>query len=187
MKSEDRTNQRKYITALSHSAALRVLIDLCKDDDLAKRIYEMSIEYLSDVDAYEIAEEVFGSLNAIAVEDLWDNSGKTCYGYREETEVAFEMVEDTVRYFTRKMDEYKALEMKKQEKEYCKGIIIGLLKYGEEGNNEFADWVPDDPYTIADNILYEWKQNNKDEDIDEVKAVYDSFFVEDRSELHLED
>jgi len=113
---------------------------------------------------------------------LWDNSGKTCGGYNEPTEVAFEMLEDEVRYYVRKMQQYNGLCMKAEEKEYCKGIISGLLKYGQDGNNEFRDWCPDDPYTIAENTIYDWKQDHSVEEIEEIQAVYDSFFSDDSDE-----
>jgi hypothetical protein len=74
------------------------------------------------------------------------------------------------------MEQYNSLGMNVEEKKYCKGIIAGLLRYGEAGNNEFHDWCPDDPYTVADNIIYDWKSNHTAEDTDEIQAVYDSFF-----------
>ena len=168
-------NQMKFIQALSHEAAIRILLNLCADSDLKKRIVAMAKECLSDVDADTVADEVFRSLTSIQVEDLWDNSGKTRWGYHEPTEVAYEMVEDEVGYYIQKMEEYKNLGMKKEEKEYCKGILSGLLKYGQDGGNEFYDWCTDDPYTVAENILYDWKKEHTAEEVEEVQAVYDSF------------
>jgi len=181
-KAESIINQNEYVTALSRDSAIRILLDLCKDNDLAKRIYTMAKAFLSDVDADEIADDVFDSLNAIEVEDLWDNSGNTRYGYQEPAEVAYEMLESALSNYMIKMAQYEELDMKKEEKEYCKGIISGLHKYATEGSNEFSDWAPDDTYTIIENILYDWKKCNTAEDIEEVQAVYDSFFSDDNEE-----
>ena len=137
---------------------------------------------LSDVDADEIADEVFANLNSIQVEELWDNSGKSYGGYQDPTDIAFEMIENEVRHHIRKMEQYKSLGMKLEEKEYCKGIIIGLLRYGEAGNNEFRDWCPDDPYTVAENIIYDWENDHTIDEIEEVQAVYDSFFADDETD-----
>jgi len=179
----DRENsQPKFIEALSREASIEILLELCKDGDLAKRISTMSKVALSEVEADVIADEVFRSLNSIQVEDLWDNSGKTRYGYQEPTDVAFEMLSDEVWSHTRKMEQYSSLGMKTEEKEYCKGIIIGLLRYGESGNNEFRDWCPDDPYTVAENIVYDWKNNHTAEEIEEIQEVYDSFFADDEAD-----
>ena len=155
---------------------------MCNDNDLAERIIVMAKASLSDVDAEEVADEVFSSLNAIQVEDLWDNSVRTRSGYQDETEVAYEMVGDALCYYSGKMAQYKNLGMKAEEKEYCKGIISGLLTYGEQGNNEFRDWVPDDPYTYAEEFLYDWKKDNTVDDIKEVQALYDSYFSDVDSE-----
>ena len=181
MKDGD-NSQLKFIEALSREASIEILLELCKDNALAERIVAMVKSDLSDVDADEVADKVFRSLNSIQVEDLWDNSGKTRWGYHEPTEVAFEMLEDEVRNYIQEMEKYYSLGMKREEKEYCKGIISGLLKYGQDGNNEFHDWSPDDPYTIAENIIYNWKLNYSAEEIEEIQAVYDSFFADDETD-----
>jgi hypothetical protein len=177
-KSKNENNLLECISALSQESAIRMLIDLCEDQEVAERISKMVKLSLPDVDVEEIADDVFDALNSIEVEELWDNSGETRYGYNEPTEVAFEMLEDALRDFTEKMAQYKNLDMKKEEKKYCKGLISGLVKYASKGSNEFADWVPDDPYIIIENILYDWKQNNTKEDIEEIQVFHDSFFVD---------
>ena len=171
-----------YLNILSRDSAIGILVELCGEGDLSDRIIEMVKASLSCVDADEIAEDVFLSLNAIQIEDLWDNSGKTRYGYNDPTDVAYEMLEDRMSVFINKMNQYRELGMHKQEKEYCKGIIAGILRYGNEGSNEFRDWAPDDPYTIADNIIYDWKKHHPTDDIAEIQALYDSFFNNDEDE-----
>ena len=37
-----------------------------------------------------------------------------------------------------------------EEKAYSKGIILGMLKYEQDRSNEFRDWCPYDPLTIAE-------------------------------------
>ena len=174
--SDDGSNQLMFIKALSREVAIGILLRLCKDCNLLERITAMAEVSFSVVDAETIAVEVFTSLNSIQVEDLWDNSGKTYTGYHEPTEVAFDMIEDEVRIYVREMEKYETLGMKTEEKVYCKGIIAGLLRYAEEGDNEFRDWCPDDPYTIAENVIFNWKKNHTAEEIEEIQVVYDSFF-----------
>ena len=181
MEDSDKS-QLKFVEALSREASIEILLELCNDSALAERIVAMVKSDLSDVDADEVADEVFRSLNLIQVEDLWDNSGRNRWGYQEPTEVAFEMLEDEVRFCIQEMEKYCSLGMKREEKEYCKGIISGLLHYGQDGNNEFRDWCPDGPYTIAENIIYDWKQNHSTEEIEEIQAVYDSFFPDDETD-----
>ena len=180
--NDSENSQIKYIEALSREAAIGILLELCKDGDLAKRISVMSKAALAEVEADAIADEVFRSLNSIQVEELWRNSGKTYGGYQDPADVAYEMIEDKARHYIREMEQYNKLGMKAKEKEYCKGIITGLLKYGESGNNEFRDWCPDDPYTVADNIIYNWKKNHSAEEIEELQEVYNSFFADDEAD-----
>jgi hypothetical protein len=175
-------SQLKFIEALSREASIEILLELCKDGDVAERISVMAKAALTEVDADVIADEVFKSLNSIQVEELWDNSGKTYGGYQDPTDVAFEMIEDEVWHYIRKMAQYKSLGMKMEEKEYCKGIITGLLRYGKAGNNEFRDWCPDDPYTVAENIIYDWKNDHTAEEMEEIQAVYDRFFSDDETD-----
>ena len=169
-------NYKKFLNALSHEDAVRILLDLCNDSVLADRIGATVKTLLAKVDADAIADEIFRSLNAIQVEDLWDHSGETRWGYQDPTDVAFEMIENEVQPFVFEMEKFKSLGMKKGEKECCKGIILGLLRYGEEGSNEFRDWAPDDPYTVAENIVYDWKKDHLAEDVKEIQAVYDGYF-----------
>ena len=178
----DKNNQLKLINALSREASINILLELCKDDDLAKRIFTMSKTVLSEVEADVVSDEVFNSLNSIQVVDLWDNSGKTRAGYNDPVDVAYEMIEDEIRRYIRNMEQYKNLGMKNEEKEYCKGIISGLMRYGNDGNNEFRDWCPDDPYTVADNILYDWKNAHTAEETKEIQEVYDNFYFEEENE-----
>jgi hypothetical protein len=172
-------NPLDFVKALDHVDALKILVKLCKEEPLRARIVKMAKASLSKVDANEVADDVFSSLNSILVEDLWDNSGKTRWGYHEPTEVAFEMMESEIEGFIQQMVEYRTLGMKKEEKIYCQGILEGLLEYGNEGTNEFHDYVPDDPYTIADNVFEDWKEHNSDKDIKEIKSVYDSYFFQE--------
>ena len=175
-------NKMKYLNALSHESAIDILAALCRDSELSDRIMAMAKATLSSVDADKIAAVVYDRLNAIRVEDLWDNSGRTRYGYRDPTDVAYEMLDDTVSDYTRKMNQYRDLGMYEQEKEYCKGILTGVLTYGNEGSNEFRDWAPEDPYTIADYILDDWIKNHSADDIEEIQALYDSFFDDEGDE-----
>jgi len=66
----------KFVEALSKEAAIAILLELCEDADVAKRVSAMAQASLSVVDASVVADEVFESLNSIQVEVLWDNSGK---------------------------------------------------------------------------------------------------------------
>ena len=46
----------------------------------------------------------------------------------------------------------------------------------------FRDWCPDDPYTVAENMIYDWKKNHTAEETEEIQEVYDSFFADDEAD-----
>jgi hypothetical protein len=166
----------EYIKSLNRTNMLTILLALCEDESLAKQISAKAKELLSDADSGEIEEQVFNTLNTIFIEELWENSGKDYFGvYHDETEVACDMVEDAVSELLQNMKRYRALGMKDIEKKYCVGIVAGLLRYGKEGENEFHEAAPDDPYIIADDVFADWKEHNPPEEWDEVKATFDRF------------
>ncbi|MGM0411591.1 MAG: hypothetical protein ACQEQF_12625 [Bacillota bacterium] len=66
------------------------------DDNILKKIEEVAEEYFNKVDSEEIAETIFFELDFLNVEDLWDSSGSTRYGYVEPGERAYEMVEEVI-------------------------------------------------------------------------------------------
>ena len=154
----------EYVKRLNYSEAMTILHELCQDVALRGRIVTRAKEMLSDINAVEIEERVFAALNSIMIEEYWNACNDSFYGYREETEVAFELLEDVVSEPEHKMKEYRELGMKEMEKRYCIGIVGGLYRYGAEGSNEFHNAVPDDPYIIADNIFEEWKEYNPPEE-----------------------
>ena len=61
---------------------LAILKMLAKEDtSLLKRIENAASEYFSDVEVEDIADGVFYELDTLVVEDVWDQSGSTRYGY----------------------------------------------------------------------------------------------------------
>jgi len=108
-------SQLKFIAALSREALIEILFELCKNGDVAERVVAMAKTDLAAVDMDEIADEVFRSLNSIQVEELWDNSGRTSWGYQEPTDVAFEMLEAEVDTYLLKMEQYLKLGMTEEE------------------------------------------------------------------------
>ena len=65
---------REVINQLSPQDALAVLNVLADSDaNLAKRIAQIATEYLSEVDADDVAEEVYIDLECLHVEDVWDS------------------------------------------------------------------------------------------------------------------
>jgi len=160
---------RDLIISLDYQSALKVLDALCDDPATAKRIRKMAMEILKGVNEEEIINDVYSALNAIDVHDLWRDSGKTYHGYNDPTDVAWDMLETAVWPYVQEVEKYHDLAMVKEEAVYCFAIVKGLFKYANEGGNEFQDWVPDGPETLADNIFEEWAERNPDAEKDRLR------------------
>jgi len=70
---------------------LAILKILAKEDtSLLKKIEDAALEYFSEVEVEDIADEVFYELDSLEVEDVWYQSGSTRYGYVDPNEKAWE-------------------------------------------------------------------------------------------------
>lgn len=143
-----------------------------EDNDVKKRIEKIALDYLSDVDIDEIAEHIFAVLDSIEVEDLWNQSGKTRYGYVDPNERAWEMFEERLEPFIDQMEKYQNLSMHTEAKRYCLGILKGIYKFEKRATTEFADWVIDAPQENFNAVYDKWRKRHKDqEDIREVENI----------------
>ena len=160
---------------ISADDALAILRLLAKEDaKIANRIEQIAIEYLSDVDIEDIASEVYFDLDSIAVEEVWDRSGRTRDGYVEPTEMAFQMFEDALEPFVAEMKKYQELSMFVEAKKYCIGILSGIYKFENESTSEYKEWAVDAPAECFGWVVDEWKKGQKgitDEELEEVKEV----------------
>lgn len=170
MVQNDTEKLNNMLDALEHYEALYVIRRITKDNDaLIKKTIKIVEGLLSDVVPEEVAEDLYYELNSIDVEDLWNSSGKTRYGYVDPDEKAWEMFVEVVEPFMDKMKKSNELNMPLAAKNYCLGILQGLRKYSNCATSEFADWVVDVPYDYMDTVLIEWKKGNPtQEDLEEV-------------------
>ena len=156
------TNIIEQITPNDALAIIKMLAKV--DENIKSKIEQIAKELFCDIDINDIAEEVFCEIDSLYVEDLWDSSGGTSYGYVEPHERAFEMIEETIEPFINEMKKYKQTEMFQEEKVYCMGILKGIYKYEKEAESEFKDWATDVPGESFTHVLNEWKNGKKDSD-----------------------
>lgn len=149
----------KILDTINAYDALVILKALASEDrGIAKRIEQLALEYLRDVDIESVASEVYFVLNSIEVEDLWDQSGSTRYGYVEPVDRAWEMFEESLEPFTRELNKYLDLSMHNEARDYCMGILKGIRQFDKESTSQFKDWAEDAPDELFDRILDDWKK-----------------------------
>jgi hypothetical protein len=160
----------EWIARLGGDAAKSILLELCADEQLREEVTSMVKARLSQVDATAVSDGVYRALNALDVHDLWESSGETYYGYEDPTDVAHEMVVAAITPFVEEMKKRHDGGLVDVERAYCLGIVRGLLRYADEGVNEFKDWAPDDPFEAASEVFAEWSERNPDGDAEALKV-----------------
>lgn len=147
------------INANDAFAILKILAD--EDTNIAKRIEQIAMEYMSGVDIGDIASQVYYDLDSIKVEDVWDQSGSTRYGYVDPTEKAWEMFEETLDPHIEELKKYRALSMPTEAKSYCMGILKGIYQFEKESKSEYKDWAVDAPKEYFKKVLNDWRNSCK--------------------------
>jgi hypothetical protein len=165
----EKVKKEKLLDNLTYEMAISILRTLCADKEVRGKLLDLAEAELRTTDADEVAEDVFSALNGLDVVEVWDNSGKTRHGYVEPSELAYTMVEDVIDSFVSDMVKYRNLGMKGEEREFCRGLLRGIVRYENEGSNEFKDWVPDGVMDFVDEIVREYEEHNTEMDTASIK------------------
>ena len=153
---------KQVLDEVSTEHANEILQRLADEDaKISKRIQELALEYLTEVDPDCIAEDIFYDLNILDVEDVWKNSGSTRYGYVDPYELAFEMFEEALEPYIDDLRKCQELSMDEKAKLHCMGILKGIDQFEREATTEFKDWAVDAPYENFIEVFEEWRKENK--------------------------
>jgi len=170
--------ESKILNEINKTEALIILKVLAdEDENICKKILQITKKHLSEIDIEEVALEIYSELEGIDIEELWANSGASQYGYVEPTGAAWEMVDATVKPFIDNLKRYKRLSLHEEFKRYCEGLLKGLYKFDKESKTQFKDYATDAPMEYFGIILDEWKKRQKSKrDIEEIeKFVKENF------------
>jgi hypothetical protein len=167
----------ELLSKLTGEQALQVLKGMAADDaGLARKIDIEAKRVLVAVEIDEVGEDVFCALDVIDVQDCWDRAGSHSDGYTSPDEAAVELMEEELQPFVDQAKRYHELDMRKQERDYCAGVILGLYRYEKESKSEFRNWSEDLPLDSAGWLRDEWRERNAD------KAMRDTMdeFIRER-------
>lgn len=138
---------------------------LAKNDTrLKKQIEEQAEQLLRQVDIEEICEVAYSDLDMLNVEDLWDRFGAHRDGYTSPEEMAVEMMEGGLETHHDEVAKYFELDMPKESKLYCIGVLKGIYKYEQESKSEFKGWAVDVAMECYGFLLDEWRRKSKSKD-----------------------
>lgn len=135
---------------------LRILAD--RDRELSEEIDVIARDLLAEVSRDEVADCVQAELESLAVEDVWDRSGRRRDGYVDAGDAAWSMFENALEPFREEMAKHQHLSMPKQAEAVCLGILKGIYDFRWSSQTEFKDWAVDAPADFFWIYLEEWKK-----------------------------
>ena len=150
---------------LSGVQALQVLSMLKqRHPELESEISELSSRVFNDICTEDVAQEVYSALNSLEAHDCWEASGRQWDGgYRDEYEVADEMVSEAFSPFLFQIDTFHTTGEFASELAYIQGVLMGLYQFQKEATTDFSDYTEDYPESFATDILGDWSKRHPDD------------------------
>ena len=143
--------------------AYGILVQLVeREPRLLPKVKKLAAGDLGDVDPKEVAAEVFEDLNALEVEDLWDEAGPTRDdGYVSEDEAARNMLEEALDPHIHEVKKLWKLGLREGAARCMRGVLKGLARFKLTSRTKFQEWAGDEPYTYFRDLLDAWKEVSK--------------------------
>ena len=155
-------DKKALILKISPEEAKTVLVKLYENNPSFRDAIVLEIEnLLSDINIEDIAYGVYYDLDGIDVEELWDRSGSSRYGYNSPEDMAFTMVEEAIELYSDQIEKLQELKKHDQAKSFCMGVLKGIYKYDKESKSEFKDWASDVPGECFQSVFDDWKKKHK--------------------------
>jgi hypothetical protein len=165
--------KRDFLKAIGPDEAMAVLEQLVAlDPEIRRKAQEIAMKVISDIDADEVADQVFWELDAIAVEDVWDGSGQTREGYVDPGDYAWQLFEEALEPFIEQLRKCEQVRLTVQAKLCCMGILEGIHRFETESESEFKEWAVDAPGQYFVSVYREWRKGSKsNKHVSEVKRL----------------
>ena len=163
---------KNFIINLSRDETYLILQKLfVENPSLEKLIQKTAIKVVSNVDGEIVANSLHDDLVSLELEELFSRSGSNSYGYVDPHDESWVMFEEAVEPFIREMKKFHQREMPHVTKEYCIGIIKGLVKFSM-ADTEFLEWIAEAPLEHISYVVDEYRKLQPDEnDVKEVEKI----------------
>ena len=150
---------------LSGEQALEVLRILAnRNAEFAKAIAEVSASIFCDIDVEDVASSVFDALDELSAEDCWGASGRQRGGYRDEFDVADEMISEAFSPFTQQINAFHQIGEHDSELRYIQGVLLGLYQLKTEATSDFYEQYGEEyPESFESDVLTTWKKRHPDD------------------------
>jgi hypothetical protein len=143
--------KRSALAALDSAEKGAVLEELLRSQPALRTAAEqIAREQLADAEHEMVAKEVESELRSLSSDELSGRAGRQRWGYVEPTEVAWELLEETVGSYECEIERLLALGMIGSAVETAIGLIAGLYRCdGCEDSDLLLSWAPDFPLEQA--------------------------------------
>ena len=112
-----------------------------------------------------VAADVHVELERLDVEELWNRSGRSRYGYTHPAEAAWEMIEEVLEPHIDRIRDYHETGKKKECDRYTLGVLKGIYDFDKKSRTEFKSQTsPDDPMEGFCIVLEKWKELRPEKD-----------------------
>jgi hypothetical protein len=115
---------------------------------------------LAEISPFSVADEVEDALLQFDYDDLNGRAGSHSWGYVEPSEAAGELLEEALEPFVNDMKRHLEMGLEDQAAQFCQGILLGLFRVRDGGENDILNWVPDFPGEAAANALKVWSETS---------------------------
>ncbi len=140
------------------ASVLRKLLD--RHGELRSEAEAIARGLLAEISPFSVADDVENALFQFDDDDLNGRAGRHSWGYVEPSEAAGELLEEALEPFVSDMKRYLEMELEDQARQFCQGILLGLYRVRNGGDNDILNWVPDFPGEAAANVLEDWSETS---------------------------
>lgn len=141
------------LTPDESGAVLRILLE--RNQNLRTEAEKIATELVASPSAEDIAEDIFGAVTSIDIDDLNSRAGNTQGGYVEPSEAAWELLEEAVEDVIDDMKRRMELGLTNAALAICCGIVMGLNKAEDVNSDGALGWAPDFPAEEAGHTVTE--------------------------------
>lgn len=136
--------------SLAASESAEVLETLLgRHPDLRREAEQIARDLLADLEPESIAASVAESVLTCDLGDLGARAGRQVYGYVDETDEAWEILEEAMQPFQDDLQRYIDLDMQDKAVLLCSAIVSGLYEIGSGPEDAVLGYAPDFPMATA--------------------------------------
>jgi hypothetical protein len=168
-------DHQEIIDNLSPEDALTILRQLAaRDEKLAGEIAALARNHLSKVDMDKVARTLRHQLELLEPEDVWERAGMTRYGYVDDSEAAFELLQELLEPHLDEVRRRQKAGLYLEAEQICMGLMLAFYEFEYEWTSEFKDWVVDLSLEYACDIARLWRKGSGGRDDSEMQAFIEA-------------